>query len=78
MVRQKAELLAHDRRAYALSAPVLALDQSDLAIASQYQIDPAVSASLARFLNLVAHSSIGLRNQLLKLAPAHGPKGVEA
>lgn len=73
MVRQEAELLAHDRCAYALRAPVLALDQRDLAVASQYQIDPAVSTSLARFLNLVAHPSIGLGNQLFKLAPAHGP-----
>ena len=52
--------------------------QSDQVVASQCLIDPAVSASLARLLNLAALYSIGLRNQVLKLAPAHDPKSVEA
>ena len=78
MVRLQTVLFAHDGCAHTLGAPVLALDQGHLAVASQYQVDPAVRASLTRFLDLVTLSSIGLRNQLLKLAPTHGPKGVEA
>src|SRR6185437_4281394 len=68
---------SHDFHVHAFAAPLFALHQRDLAVLAQAQVDTAVCAAEASFLNSVALAPKGFANQHLELPPVHRAQAVE-
>jgi hypothetical protein len=64
---QKTPHFAHRRHGYLPLAPALALDERSSTVFTEDEVDPAVCASLAGFLDCVASAAEGFAYQLLEL-----------
>jgi len=70
VVREQPVHLAHDRHAYLLPSPLLALHQRALAVASQDQVDATVRAAQSGFFDCIALAPEGFADKKLEVAPA--------
>jgi len=73
----KAVHLAHHVDRHFLALPLLALDKNALATATQDQVDAAIGATQAGFLNRVALPAESFADQPLEVVPSHRSEAFE-